>query len=302
MVAQNFHIAELFPMSNFPFEITVRSFLTSISVPQTRQRSSCADMTLTPNLARNSLDTPLKTPSKSSREPSYNTLFVSQIKESLRARGIPFSPKSKKAVLIRLLVDNDAQKPMMDAPVKTVSFDRKGRDPATLIGLRVNGFYHYDNCNLFLFTEAEVIRINVSEHAPTAFSFVKLDAILRDALWENLPGEFPSWVDDVRPQTTPESKKKRGSMAIIEAAVGIRDSEGAEHRVIGIRFEGMERMGYVYCEEYEKLATMTDSVVVDATIDKKGSAVKFRDVTLAEDVDEITATRVREIAWEAGCL
>ena len=66
-------------------------------------------------------------------------------------------------------------------------------------------------------------------------------------------------------------KKKAGNLLIVEAAVGMRKCPDiGEYRVVGIRCEGMEKMGFVFAED------------VDLD-DYYGRAPRFGDVAIASD-------------------
>ena len=205
--------------------------------------------------------------SKFLRNPA--SLTVAEMKTMLRASGKSVS--GKKAELLDRLMEDDADDFDMDgegnrlplrdmAPgvshqLRIIPFDGQDRDPASLIGHRIQRYQIAMGEGLVLHTDRG--RFTMTFLGEMAFSRYA-DIMVGDALLEGLkPVEqvvgvlFRGDKDITRAEREMEAKKGR-NLLIVEAAVGMRKCpDQDEYRVVGIRCEGMEKMGFVFAEDQE---------------------------------------------------
>lgn len=111
--------------------------------------------------------------------------------------------------------------------LKTVPFDGIGRDPSTLVGLRIQGFTWNETATGLKTHDGWVI---IKFHPEHFSSYAKM------------------WGDDdlrVSLVSTNNPAAKEG-LLITDAAVGIYTAPHSHHRIIGLRCEGMEEMGWIF--------------------------------------------------------
>lgn len=137
-----------------------------------------------------------------------------------------------------------------DVSVTIITFDDRGCDPATLIGLRIQGYEH-DPEALKLFCGEDTIVITFGYLQTSAYSCIEVDQVLIDGL------------------------DQEGDLLIEDAALGIRTTYSEKYRVVGIKCEGMKRMGFVYNED--------KTLRVDGyPAHRLGWTHRYRDVALQE--------------------
>lgn len=174
---------------------------------------------------------------------------VTELKDALRERGLRTT--GRKSDLRERLIDHITRSklkeepehfsydnsPSVSHPLQIVPFDGKGRDPAGLVGMKFDTFEH-DPAGLVLHcTNNETITIDFWEIF-LRYAQIKADDVLLEALSRYTEGE---------------EAKDGGEKGLLieEAAVGMRQGPQGEYRVVGIRVEGMETMGWVFCEDEE---------------------------------------------------
>lgn len=127
-------------------------------------------------------------------------------------------------------------------------FDGTGKDPKTLVGLKVRWYYEHDQPSRL---ELQCSRGIVQ--------FYK-EGVTND--WDPNAAEvdYEVCMDDHLQAALETLRGQRGkkTLKILEAVVGQRESvacsfwddkcEQLQHRVIGIRLEGMDRLGYIFCK------------------------------------------------------
>lgn len=178
------------------------------------------------------------------KDPS--TLTVPELKAFLRERGLPVTGR-KVDLLERLVLSHD-DSDSISHPLRIIPFDGKGLDPANLIGLRVSHFTH-DMAELVLHcTNKATVTIDSQGSTFSRYEQIKVDENLISALAAAVPE-----VDLYGDLESAPATRKEGGLLITEAAVGVRKYNGphGEYRVVGIKCEGMEEMGWVFSEDEE---------------------------------------------------
>lgn len=136
-------------------------------------------------------------------------------------------------------------------PTKIIPFDGKGEDPATLVGLEVHWYYMYE----------EPPRLELK--CPNGRVQFHKEGTTED--WDPNGAEdvYEFWMDDNLDEALNALHGRADkTLTILEAVVGQRESEVCayfdvevsklKHRVIGIRLEGMDQLGYIFCKtEYD---------------------------------------------------
>ena len=128
-----------------------------------------------------------------------------------------------------------------------IPYDGKGGDPTTLIGREVQWYYETE----------EPTRLEF-ECSDGRLQFLK-EGVAEDWDPNDDEDEYELCMDDNLEKSLESLRGKRDrKLKILEAVVGERESEvcGAwdvkfwklKHRVIGIRLEGMDQLGYIFCE------------------------------------------------------
>lgn len=185
--------------------------------------------------------------SKFQQDPS--TLTAAELKSLLRCIGLPVSG-NKAELLDRLTATGDnIDESVYDVPPKSeyvtenMDFDNVGRDPASLVGLRIKRF-EYDFTALRLFTDGGCVTIAVQDPRSNNPG-LELDEVL----WEGLSA-VADWKFEVRDhevkvvERDQERQQSRG-LLIVEGAAAMRKGKREKYRVVGVRCENMVEMGYV---------------------------------------------------------
>lgn len=202
-----------------------------------------------------------------------NTLTVPEIKTLLRFNGKPVS--GNKAELLDRLVeddeDDDDDNYSMDGegnplpprdmsasvshPLRIIPFDGKGLDPATLIGQRIRRFSMNMGEGFILPTDQGQVTITFSDGMPfSRYTDIAADEALLEGLKcvERVTEMLYVGDEEITRAEREKEEKKGGDLLIVEAAVGMRKcADFWEYRVVGIRCEGMEKMGFVFAEDVE---------------------------------------------------
>ena len=169
--------------------------------------------------------------------------------------------------------------PSVSHPLCIIPFDGKGSDPALLVGHRIQRF-QFDaitgGAEFILHTDQGHLTITYSEFSISRYAEIMADKALLEGL-ESVERIVETWYRGDEEVTRTErgmQEKKRGSLLILQAAAGLRKyPDFGEYRVVGIRCEGMQSMGFVFSE--------------DATLeDHYGRASRLGDVALKLDASK----------------
>lgn len=159
-------------------------------------------------------------------------------------------------------------------PTKPIPFQDGagwGRDPAEFVGKSITA-YEDRECPLSALTlwcgwdvrDALQFLINMGSEAQGSesqylFDFtIKMDEVLSDALELGLGARKPHHGG---PRVKKDKDGKEKSLLIIDAGVAMRrwTAERQEYRVVGIRLEGMEQMGFLWAEDEDESWTKGES-------------------------------------------
>lgn len=213
---------------------------------------------------------PVPDPIKAKYIRDPKSLTVAELKTLLRREGKPVSGR-KAALLDRLLLDDDDlsmysmdedgnplpprdMSPSISHPLRIIPYDGKGRDPARCVGLRIKRV-DFDpvigSPEFILHTDKGRVKITHLDSA-SRYAELKVDKVLLEAL-DAVERMNVTWYVGDEEMNTEErdmQKKKGGNLLIVEAAVGMRMCpDNGEYRVVGIRCEGMQEMGFVFSED-----------------------------------------------------
>lgn len=199
-----------------------------------------------------------------------NLLTVADLKTLLRFNGKSVSG-NKEELLDRLLDDDDDDddfsmdgegnplpprdmSPSISHPLRIIPFDGQGVDPATLVGQRIRHFQMHLGDGFALHTDQGQVTLSFSEMPFSRYAEVMVDEALLEALKsvERVTEVLHVGDEEITRAEREKEEKKGGDLLILEAAVGMRKcADTGEYRVVGIRCEGMEKMGFMFAEDVE---------------------------------------------------
>ncbi|MCJ1451009.1 hypothetical protein MMC28_001343 [Mycoblastus sanguinarius] len=183
-------------------------------------------------------------------------LTAAMLKEKLRAKDLPAT--GKKADLQTRLLQADGFTLGPDHDTKLIPFEgeKHGRDPATLVGHRITSYELEPEYEPYLKLLTDKGLVNILQWSGPRYAHMAMDESLEAALGAGA------------------GEGKKPGVLITEAAVGKRSGLTAgyyDYRVIGIKLEGMQEMGFVFCQDGEN----------------DPYSVPFGDVLVAEKPDQI---------------
>ena len=183
-------------------------------------------------------------------------MCVSELKDACRARKVTVT--GNKHILIARLCNSYDRTTIID-------WDGIGTDPATLVGLQIYGFVlNEEGCELVLDVgQGQQIRIE-ARYASMRYAEIAMDEHLHAAI-SHLEREH----DYGQANKPLENDPTRKPLLVLEASLGIRRSTVAKdpqessrkkpeletwvenHKVIGLRLQGMKAMGWIFCRDGE---------------------------------------------------
>lgn len=194
------------------------------------------------------------------------SLTVADLKTLLRAEGKPVSGK-KADLLDRLFEDDDYlsmdedgnplpprdMSPSVSHQLRIIPFDGKGSDPALLVGRHIQRFKFdpMSGLEFILHTDQGLVTITYLD-IPSRYAEIKADDELLEGLKsiEQIKETLYVGDEEITRAEREMQAKKGGSLLIVEAAVGMRKCpDFGDYRVVGIRCEGMPKMGFVFSED-----------------------------------------------------
>lgn len=145
--------------------------------------------------------------------------------------------------------------PSVSHPLRIVPFDAQGRDPASLVGHRVQRFQVSMGEGFILHTDQDQLTVTFSEGMPfSRYADIAVDEALLEGLKpvEQITEVLYLGDEEITRAEHEMEKKEEGNLLIVEAAVGLRKCPNfREYTVVDIRCERMEKMGFVFAEDVE---------------------------------------------------
>ena len=144
-------------------------------------------------------------------------------------------------------------------PLRIIPFDDQGRDPASLVGRRIQRFQLAMGEGFILHTDQGQVTITYNDKIPfSKHSDIAVDAALLEGLKsvEQITDVLYRGDEEITRAEHEMQKKKAGNLLIVEAAVGMRKCPDMGDYIVGIKCEGMEKMGFVFAEMSSWMITM----------------------------------------------